>query len=636
MAHVSDLIAEDIELYLRTHENKSLLRFITCGSVDDGKSTLIGRMLYESKMLFEDQLAQLEFDSKKVGTQAGDLDFALLVDGLAAEREQGITIDVAYRFFSTDKRKFIVADTPGHEQYTRNMVTGASTADVAVILIDARKGVLTQTRRHSYLVSLIGIRHVVLAINKLDMVGYSQEIFNQIDHDYRIFAKEVGLQDIVSIPMSALKGDNITSLSDNTPWYRGETLMGYLENIEIEDESGKSGIFRMPVQWVNRPNLDFRGYSGLIVRGNVKPGDPIRVLPSGKESRVARIVTNDGDLEQAISGQSITLTLTDEIDISRGDILASTDSPPSVADQFEATLVWMTEEPMLPGRPYLMKIGARTVTANISTLKYKVNVNTLEHVAVTKLELNEIGVCNLSTDRLIAFDPYVEDRDTGGFIMIDRLTNNTVGAGMLHFALRRSQNIHWQAININKQAHAAIKGQKPFVLWFTGLSGSGKSTIANLVEKKLYSLGKHTYLLDGDNVRHGLNKDLGFTDADRVENIRRIAEVARLMVDAGQIVLVSFISPFKSERRMARELVDQGEFFEVFIDAPIDVAEKRDPKGLYKKMRRGELKNFTGIDSPYEVPENAEIHIDTTTLTPELAVEKIVNYLSDAGVLEQS
>ncbi|TXI17069.1 MAG: sulfate adenylyltransferase subunit CysN [Nitrosomonas sp.] len=636
MAHVSDLIAEDIELYLKTHERKSLLRFITCGSVDDGKSTLIGRMLYESKMLFEDQLAQLEFDSKKVGTQAGDLDFALLVDGLAAEREQGITIDVAYRFFSTDKRKFIVADTPGHEQYTRNMITGASTADVAVILIDARKGVLTQTRRHSYLVSLIGIRNVVLAINKLDMVGYSQEIFNQIDQDYRTFAKELGLQNIVSIPMSALKGDNITSLSANTPWYRGETLMGYLENIEIEDESGKSGIFRMPVQWVNRPNLDFRGYSGLIVRGNVKPGDPVRVLPSGKESRVARIVTNEGDLEQAISGQSITLTLTDEIDISRGDILASTDSPPSVADQFEATLVWMTEEPMLPGRPYLMKIGARIVTANVSTLKYKVNVNTLEHVAVTKLELNEIGVCNLSTDRLIAFDPYIEDRDTGGFIMIDRLTNNTVGAGMLHFALRRSQNIHWQAININKQAHAAIKGQKPFVLWFTGLSGSGKSTIANLVEKKLYSLGKHTYLLDGDNVRHGLNKDLGFTDADRVENIRRIAEVARLMVDAGQIVLVSFISPFRSERRMARELVDRGEFFEVFIDTPIDVAEKRDPKGLYKKMRRGELKNFTGIDSPYEVPENAEIHVDTTTLTPELAVEKIVNYLSDAGVLDQS
>ncbi len=633
MAHVSDLIAEDIELYLKTHENKSLLRFITCGSVDDGKSTLIGRMLYESKMLFEDQLAQLEVDSKKVGTQAGDLDFALLVDGLSAEREQGITIDVAYRFFSTDKRKFIVADTPGHEQYTRNMITGASTADVAIILIDARKGVLTQTRRHSYLVSLIGIRHVVLAINKLDMVAYSEEIYNQIDQDYRTFAKEVGLQNIVTIPMSALKGDNITALSMNTPWYHGETLMGYLENIQVEDVGEEPGVFRMPVQWVNRPNLDFRGYSGIVVRGNIKPGDPVRVLPAGKESRVARIVTGDGDLEQAISGQSITLTLTDEIDISRGDILAATDSPPCVADQFEATIVWMSDEPMLPGRPYLMKIGTRTVTANVSMLKYKVNVNTLEHVAVTKLELNEIGICNLSSDQLLAFDPYKEDRDTGGFIMIDRLTNNTVGAGMLHFALRRSQNIHWQAININKQAHAAIKGQKPFILWFTGLSGSGKSTIANLVEKKLYSLGKHTYLLDGDNVRHGLNKDLGFTDADRVENIRRIAEVAKLMVDAGQIVLVSFISPFRSERRMARELVEQGEFFEIFIDTPIHVVEERDPKGLYKKTRRGELKNFTGIDSPYETPENAEVRINTMTQTPEQAVEQIINYLTNAGAL---
>lgn len=633
MAHVSDLIAEDIELYLKTHENKSLLRFITCGSVDDGKSTLIGRMLYESKMLFEDQLAQLEVDSKKVGTQAGDLDFALLVDGLSAEREQGITIDVAYRFFSTDKRKFIVADTPGHEQYTRNMITGASTADVAIILIDARKGVLTQTRRHSYLVSLIGIRHVVLAINKLDMVAYSEEIYNQIDQDYRTFAKEVGLQNIVTIPMSALKGDNITALSMNTPWYHGETLMGYLENIQVEDVGEEPGVFRMPVQWVNRPNLDFRGYSGIVVRGNIKPGDPVRVLPAGKESRVARIVTGDGDLEQAISGQSITLTLTDEIDISRGDILAATDSPPCVADQFEATIVWMSDEPMLPGRPYLMKIGTRTVTANVSMLKYKVNVNTLEHVAVTKLELNEIGICNLSSDQLLAFDPYKEDRDTGGFIMIDRLTNNTVGAGMLHFALRRSQNIHWQAININKQAHAAIKGQKPFILWFTGLSGSGKSTTANLVEKKLYSLGKHTYLLDGDNVRHGLNKDLGFTDADRVENIRRIAEVAKLMVDAGQIVLVSFISPFRSERRMARELVEQGEFFEIFIDTPIHVVEERDPKGLYKKTRRGELKNFTGIDSPYETPENAEVRINTMTQTPEQAVEQIINYLTNAGAL---
>ena len=634
MAHISDLIAEDIELYLKTHENKSLLRFITCGSVDDGKSTLIGRMLYESKMLFEDQLAQLEVDSKKVGTQAGDLDFALLVDGLSAEREQGITIDVAYRFFSTDKRKFIVADTPGHEQYTRNMITGASTADVAIILIDARKGVLTQTKRHSYLVSLIGIRHVVLAINKLDMVEYSEEIFQQIDKDYRQFAQEVGLQNIVTIPMSALKGDNITSLSEKTPWYQGQALMEYLENVQVDDDEEEVGVFRMPIQWVNRPNLDFRGYSGIVARGNVKPGDAVRVLPSGRESQIARIVTADGDLEQAVSGQSITLTLTDEIDISRGDILASTDSPPSVADQFETTIVWMADEPMLPGRPYLMKIGTRTVTATVSVLKYKVNVNTLEHVAVTKLELNEIGVCNVSTDRLIAFDPYKEDRDTGGFIMIDRLTNNTVAAGMLHFALRRSQNIHWQAININKQAHAAIKGQKPFILWFTGLSGSGKSTVANLVEKKLYSLGKHTYLLDGDNVRHGLNKDLGFTDADRVENIRRIAEVAKLMVDSGQIVLVSFISPFRSERRMARELVEQGEFFEIFIDTPIHIAEERDPKGLYKKMRRGELKNFTGIDSPYEVPENAEIRIDTITHAPEQAVEQIISYLTQVGALK--
>lgn len=634
MAHVSDLIAEDIELYLKTHENKSLLRFITCGSVDDGKSTLIGRLLYESKMLFEDQLTQLEADSKKVGTQAGDLDFALLVDGLTAEREQGITIDVAYRFFSTDKRKFIVADTPGHEQYTRNMITGASTADVAIILIDARKGVLTQTRRHSYLVSLIGIRHVVLAINKLDMVGYSEEVFNQIDHDYRVFAKKIGLQNIVAIPMSALKGDNITELSRNTPWYSGDTLMSYLENVQVEDAVEQSGVFRMPVQWVNRPNLDFRGYSGMVVRGSVKPGDAIRVLPSGRESRVARIVTQDGDLEKAISGQSITLTLTDEIDISRGDVLATTDSPPGVANQFEATVVWMTDEAMLPGRPYLMKIGTKTVTANVSTLKHKVNVNTLEQVTATKLELNEIGVCNLSTDQLIAFDPYNEDRDTGGFIMIDRLTNNTVGAGMLHSALRQSHdNSQWQDISVNKQAHAALKGQKPFIIWFTGLSGSGKSTIAILLERKLYSLGKHTYLLDGDTIRHGLNKDLGFTDADRIENVRRTAEVAKLMVDAGQIVLVSMISPFSAEREMARELVAQGEFFEVFVDVPIQAAEERDPKGLYKKARSGELKDFTGLDSPYEVPENPEVRIDTTTQTPEQAVEHIINYLLDVGVL---
>ncbi|GAB7550317.1 sulfate adenylyltransferase subunit CysN [Cupriavidus sp. 8B] len=627
MAHISDSIAADIGQYLQSQENKSLLRFITCGSVDDGKSTLIGRMLYESKMLFEDQLSQLEADSKKVGTQGGDLDFALLVDGLAAEREQGITIDVAYRFFSTDKRKFIVADTPGHEQYTRNMVTGASTADVAIILIDARKGVLTQTRRHSYLVSLIGIRQVVLAINKLDMVEYSKEIYNRIDADYRAFASQIGLRSIVTIPMSALKGDNITEISANTPWYDGPTLMGYLDAVQVEDGGAQRGPFRMPVQWVNRPNLDFRGYAGTVASGRVKRGDRLRVLPSGRESRVARIVTYEADLEEAVSGQSIALTLEDEIDISRGDVLAPIEVPAGVADQFEATIVWMSDEPMLPGRPYLLKIGAKTVTATSAVPKYKINVNTLEHLAARTLSLNEIAVCNLILDQPIAFDPYLDNRDTGGFIMIDRLTNNTIGAGLLHFALRRSQNIHWQAIDIDKQAHAALKGQKPCVLWFTGLSGAGKSTIANLVERKLHASGKHTYLLDGDNVRHGLNKDLGFSDADRVENIRRVGEVAKLMADAGLIVLVSFISPFRSERSMSRGLMAPDEFFEVFVDTPISVAEQRDPKGLYKKARRGELTNFTGIDSPYEAPENPEIRIDTTAWSPEEAAEQIVSHL---------
>ena len=634
MAHVSDMIAEDIEQYLKAHENKSLLRFITCGSVDDGKSTLIGRLLYESKMLFEDQLSQLEIDSKKVGTQGGDLDFALLVDGLSAEREQGITIDVAYRFFSTDRRKFIVADTPGHEQYTRNMVTGASTADVAIILIDGRKGVLTQTRRHSYLASLIGIRHIVVAINKLDMVDYSQEIYNKIDEEYRAFAAQIGLQNIVTIPMSALKGDNITERSPNTPWYQGPTLMGHLEAVEIEDATQQAGPFRMPVQWVNRPNLDFRGYAGIVTGGKVQRGTKLRVLPSGRESRIARIVTADGDLEEAIAGQSITITLDDEIDISRGDILATTEAPPAVADQFEATVIWMTDEAMQPGRPYLLKIGTKTVAFTSSTPKYKVNVNTMEHLAAKKLDLNEIGVCNLSLDQPIAFDPYKENRDTGGFIVIDRLTNSTIGAGLLHFALRRSQNIHWQAIDVNKRAHAGLKRQKPCVLWFTGLSGAGKSTVANLVEKKLHALSKHTYLLDGDNVRHGLNKDLGFSETDRVENIRRVGEVSRLMVDAGLIVLVSFISPFRSERRMSRELVEQNEFIEIFVDTPIAVAEERDPKGLYKKARRGELKNFTGIDSPYEPPENPEIRIDTTAQSPEQAAELIVSHLVARGIIE--
>ena len=605
---------------------------MTCGSVDDGKSTLIGRLLYESKMIFEDQLATLEADSKKFGTQSGELDLALLVDGLAAEREQGITIDVAYRFFSTDRRKFIVADTPGHEQYTRNMVTAASTVDLAVILIDARKGVLTQTRRHSYIVSLLGIQKVILAVNKMDQVGFSQETFDSILEDYQNFAKQIGLADVVAIPISALKGDNVTENSPNTPWYRGPALMEHLESLEIEQEP-QSRPFRMPVQWVNRPDQHFRGFAGMIVSGVVKKGDRVKALPSGKESRVARIVTQDGDREGGIRGQSVTLTVEDEIDISRGDILVSADSAAGVADQFQSTLIWMHEEPMLPGRPYHMKIGARTVGATVTSLKYKVNVNTLEHLAAKKLELNEIGVCNIGIDRQIPFDPYTENRETGSFILIDRLTNDTVGAGLIQYALRRADNIHWQALDVNKTARANLKGQKPCVLWFTGISGAGKSTIANLLEKRLHSTRKHTYLLDGDNVRHGLNKDLGFTDADRVENIRRVAEVARLMVDTGLIVLVSFISPFRSERRMARDLVAEGEFFEVFVDTPLAEAEKRDVKGLYKKARRGELQHFTGIDSPYEAPEHAEIRIDTTATTPEEAVDLIVQKLESAGIL---
>jgi bifunctional enzyme CysN/CysC len=632
MAHKSDLIATDIQAYLKAHQHKSLLRFITCGSVDDGKSTLIGRLLYESKMIFEDQLAALEVDSKKVGTQGGALDFALLVDGLAAEREQGITIDVAYRFFSTDRRKFIVADTPGHEQYTRNMVTGASTADVAVILVDARKGVLTQTRRHSYIVSLLGIRHIVLAINKMDLVDFSQQIFETIVAEYRDFAAQIGLTDITPIPLSALQGDNMLERSERTPWHGGPTLMSYLESVEIEDDL-QHKPFRLPVQWVNRPNQDFRGFAGTIASGVVRKGDKVRALPSGRLSQVARIVTHEVDLDTAVAGQSVTITLTDEIDVSRGDVLAAAASPPGVADLFQATVIWMHEEPMLPGRPYFIKLGTRTMTASITTPKYKVNVNTLEHLAAKQLELNEIGVCNLSLDRPVAFDPYADNREMGGFILIDKLSNDTVGAGLLSFALRRAENIHWQALDVNKHARAALKGQRACVLWFTGLSGAGKSTVANLVEKRLHSLGRHTYTLDGDNVRHGLNKDLGFTDADRVENIRRVAEVSKLMVDAGLIVLVSFISPFRSERRLARELVQPGEFFEVFVDTPLAEAEKRDPKGLYRKARSGELKNFTGIDSPYEPPENAEIHLRTALYSPEEAAEQILAKLRDAGML---
>jgi bifunctional enzyme CysN/CysC len=632
MAHGSELIAGDIGRYLEAQQHKGLLRFITCGSVDDGKSTLIGRLLYESKLIFEDQLAALEADSKKVGTQGGDIDFALLVDGLAAEREQGITIDVAYRFFSTDTRKFIVADTPGHEQYTRNMATGASTADLAVILVDARKGVLQQTRRHSYIVSLLGIRHVVLAVNKMDAVGYGHEVFEAIVGEYRDFARRLGLGEVTAIPLSALKGDNVTTRSGQTPWYYGPPLMQFLESVEIEEDLQRRP-FRLPVQWVNRPDQDFRGFAGMVAGGSIRPGDAVRVLPSGRQSRVARIVTRDCDLTEAVAGQSVTITLEDEVDVSRGDVLAAADAPPGVADQFQVSLVWMHEDHMLPGRPYLMKIGPRTLNASVTDLRHRVNVNTLEHVAARQLELNEIGVCNISTDRPVAFDPYADNRETGGFIFIDKLTNDTVGAGMIHFALRRADNVHWQALDVDKKSRAAQKGQASCVLWFTGLSGAGKSTIANLVEKRLLALGRHTYTLDGDNVRHGLNKDLGFTEADRVENIRRVAEVSKLMVDAGLIVLVSFISPFRSERRLARELLEPGEFLEVFVDTPLAEAERRDPKGLYRKAREGRIKNFTGIDSPYEPPEHAELRIDTTAMTPEQAAETVIARLAETGRL---
>ncbi|BCN76563.1 sulfate adenylyltransferase subunit CysN [Prescottella equi] len=632
MAHASNLIADDIEQYLERHANKSMLRFITCGSVDDGKSTLIGRLLYESKLVFEDQLSALENDSKKVGTQGEGLDFALLVDGLAAEREQGITIDVAYRYFTTERRKFVVADTPGHEQYTRNMVTGASTADLAVILVDARKGVLTQTRRHSYLVSLLGIRHVVLAVNKLDLVDYSQEVFERIAGEYADFAAEIGLENVVPIPMSAYVGDNLTEHSPNTQWYTGPTLIDHLETVEIED-AVQTAPFRMPVQWVNRPDLDFRGFSGQIVSGIVRPGDRVRALPSGRESTVARIVTMDGDLDEAVAGRSVTITLADEIDISRGDVLAGVDALPCVADQFEAQLVWMGEHEMLPERPYLCQIGTVTVQARITRPKYKVNVNTLEQTATNTLALNEIGVCNISFDRPVPFDPYADNRDTGGFILIDRLTNTTVGAGMIAHSLRRSDNIHWQAVDVNDEARSLLKGHRPQIVWFTGLSGSGKSTIANELERRLYTLGCHTYLLDGDNVRHGLGRDLGFTEADRVENIRRVTEVARLMADAGLIVLASFISPFRAERDAARELIGTDRFCEVFVDTPIEVAEERDPKGLYRKARRGELANFTGVDSPYETPTSPDVRIDTTELTPEHAADRIVAVLRERGVI---
>jgi bifunctional enzyme CysN/CysC len=621
------LIAEDIDAYLDQHQHKSLLRFITCGSVDDGKSTLIGRLLYDSKMIFEDQLAALESDSKKVGTQGQEIDFALLVDGLAAEREQGITIDVAYRFFATEKRKFIVADCPGHEQYTRNMVTGASTADLAVILIDARKGVLVQTRRHSYLAKLIGIKNVVLAVNKMDLIDYDQAKYDAIVADYSLFAAEVGLSGFVAMPISGFKGDNITAPSPNTPWYTGKPLIEHLEMVEIDNEADQAGPFRLPVQWVNRPNLDFRGFSGLIATGSVKPGDAVRVLPSGKTSTVTRVVTLDGDLDEAVAGQSVTLCLADEVDCSRGNVIAKADAPPEVSDQFEATIVWMDDEAMHVGRSYWLKLGTQMVSVTVHEPKYTVNVNTLEHLAAKTLELNAIGVAEIATDKPLVFEPYAQNRTLGGFILIDKLTNRTVGAGMLHFSLRRAQNVHRQATDVSREAHASLKNQAPKVLWFTGLSGSGKSTIANEVEKRLALMNRHTFLLDGDNVRHGLNKDLGFTEADRIENIRRVGEVAKLMSDAGLIVLTAFISPFRAEREMVRKMLPEGEFVEIFVDTPIEVAEARDVKGLYKKARSGALKNFTGIDSPYEPPESPEIRVNTVEMTAEEAAEYIIRQL---------
>ena len=621
------LIAEDIDTYLDRHQHKTMLRFITCGSVDDGKSTLIGRLLYDSKMIFEDQLAALESDSRKVGTQGEEIDFALLVDGLAAEREQGITIDVAYRFFATEKRKFIVADCPGHEQYTRNMVTGASTADLAVILVDARKGVLVQTRRHSFLCHQLGIRNIVLAVNKMDLIGYDQARYDAIVADYRAFAEEIGIERFTAMPISGFKGDNITALSDNTPWYDGAPLISHLEDVEIGAAHHADKPLRMPVQWVNRPNLDYRGFSGLIATGRAAPGDKVRILPSGKTSTIAAIDTFDGERAGAQAGQSVTIRLTDEIDCSRGDVIAAVDDPPQTADQFEATIVWLDDDALLPGRGYWLKLATQTVSATIAEPKYEINVNTLEHLAAKTLELNAIGVAEVTCDRPIVFEPYADNPALGGFILVDKITNRTVGAGMLHFSLRRAQNVHWQATAIGREEHANLKNQKPLVLWFTGLSGSGKSTIANEVEQALNQMNRHTFLLDGDNIRHGLNKDLGFTDADRIENIRRIGEVARLMADAGLIVLTAFISPFRAERQMVRDMLPEGEFVEIFVDTPLEVAEARDVKGLYKKAREGKLKNFTGIDSPYEPPENPDITVNTVEMTPTEAAEHIIRQI---------
>jgi len=636
-----DLIASDISAYLEKQKQKDLLRFITCGSVDDGKSTLIGRLLFETRQIFDDQMAALEADSKRVGTQGQNIDFALLVDGLCAEREQGITIDVAYRFFSTPKRKFIVADTPGHEQYTRNMVTGASTAELALLLVDARKGVLEQTRRHSILADLVGIRRFVLAVNKMDLVDHDRELFDAIVAEYRHFAGKIGIKDWIAIPVSGLNGDNAATPSQAMDWYDGPTLLDHLESVPIDSVADEAKPFRMPVQWVNRPDQHFRGFAGQVASGRIAPGDEVRILPSGRIVRVDRIVTIDGDLDEAIAGQSVTLTFTQEVDCSRGDVIAAAKDPPHAADQFEATIVWMADEALMPGRGYWLKLGTQTATATVAHPKHQLNVNTLEELASKTLELNAIGVAEVTTDRALVFEPYRDERAKeqglapnrvlGGFILIDKLTNATVAAGMLHFALRRAENIHWQALDVSRETHARLKGQRPAVLWFTGLSGAGKSTIANLVEKKLVARGKHTFLLDGDNVRHGLNKDLGFTEADRIENIRRVGEVAKLMADAGLIVLTAFISPFRAEREMVRRMIDHGEFVEIFVDTPLGEAEARDTKGLYAKARAGELPNFTGIDSPYEPPESPELRIDTTAMSAEEAAEAVVALLEKRG-----
>ena len=628
MSHISELIATDIESYLKSHEEKSLLRFITCGSVDDGKSTLIGRMLYESHMLFDDQLSSLKADSKKVGTQGEEIDFALLVDGLAAEREQGITIDVAYRFFSTDKRKYIVADTPGHEEYTRNMATGASTADVAIILVDAEQGVLTQTRRHSFIVSMVGVKKVLLAINKLDLVNYSEEIYDKIVSDYQDFAQTaLDIDSITSIPISALIGDNVVKKSENTPWYNGQTIMEYLETVEISNQKTLQS-FRMPVQWVNRPNSNFRGFSGLISSGKINSGDKIRILPGGQTSTIKSIVTWDGNLTTAKAGQSVTIILDDEIDVSRGDVITISEDPCSEADQFQARILWMNENPMMPGRQYLLKSNSQSALLTLGRLKHRIDVNTLDHLPAKTLELNEIGVCNISLDKRIAYDSYDKNQTMGGFIVIDRLSNNTVGMGLIDFALRRSENIHWQKMDVSKESRAEQKSQVPKIIWFTGLSGSGKSSIANILEKKLQSLGRHTITLDGDNIRHGINRDLGFTDADRVENIRRVGEVAKLMLNSGLICITSFISPFESERKMVRSLVSKNEFIEVFVDTPLSVCEQRDVKGLYAKARSGEIPNFTGVSSPFEKPINPEVRIDTLNISAEEAADQIIEFLS--------